>query len=118
MGKLKDQLAIVSGASRGIGEAIAERFAAEGARVVIASRKQTAVDEVAARLNERYPGAIVARACHIGDPAAIRLFVDGSVVEVFTEGRPTFSARAYPSTGGIWRLIGGEGTAVWELGVD
>lgn len=55
---------------------------------------------------------------HRGDPAAIRLFVDGSVVEVFTEGRPTFSARAYPSTGGIWRLIGGEGTAVWELGVD
>ena len=42
--------AIVTGASRGIGLAIAERLVADGARVVITARKQEALDEAAAGL--------------------------------------------------------------------
>lgn len=44
--QLADKVAIVTGASRGIGHAIALAFAREGATVVIASRKQDALDEV------------------------------------------------------------------------
>ncbi len=48
--------AIVTGASRGIGKATAFRLAAEGCNVVLTSRKQEALDEVAAELSEAYPG--------------------------------------------------------------
>jgi NAD(P)-dependent dehydrogenase (short-subunit alcohol dehydrogenase family) len=44
---LKDQVAVITGASRGIGEAIARTFARQGAKVAISSRKQDALDAVA-----------------------------------------------------------------------
>lgn len=48
--RLTGKTAIVTGASRGIGFAIAERLVAEGARVVITARKQEALDEAVAQL--------------------------------------------------------------------
>ncbi len=61
---LKDKVIVITGASRGIGEAIARMAVAQGAKVVLASRKQADLDKVAADLG---PSAI-AVACHTGKP--------------------------------------------------
>ena len=62
MGVLDNQVAIVTGASRGIGRAIAETFVREGARVVICSRKQESLDQVAREIGS----AARPIACHVG----------------------------------------------------
>jgi dehydrogenase/reductase SDR family member 4 len=63
--RLEDKVAIVTGASRGIGQSIAEVFAREGAVVIICGRKQEALDRVAAGLNG-LPGRVIPVACHVG----------------------------------------------------
>ncbi len=50
--RFQDKVVMVTGASRGIGEAIARGFAAEGAKVALLSRKQEALDAVAAKIAE------------------------------------------------------------------
>lgn len=59
------KVALVSGASRGIGAAIAKGLAAQGARLVLSSRKQEAVGAVAAEIAAS-GGEALPVACHVG----------------------------------------------------
>lgn len=71
---LTGRVAVVTGASRGIGAAIAGAYAQHGARVVVSSRKQEACEEVAREIVAA-GGDAVPIACHIGDMEALaRLF--------------------------------------------
>jgi dehydrogenase/reductase SDR family member 4 len=60
--QLKDKVAIVTGASRGIGRAISELFAKEGASVVICGRKLEPLNQVAKEIT----GRVLPVACHVG----------------------------------------------------
>ncbi len=73
---LRDRVAIITGASRGIGSAIADALADRGARVVLSSRKQADLDAEAERINARHPGAAIAVAAHAGNPADLERLVD------------------------------------------
>jgi NAD(P)-dependent dehydrogenase (short-subunit alcohol dehydrogenase family) len=79
--ELKDKVAIVSGASRGIGEAIALAFADAGASVVVSSRKLEGVEAVAAKIKERGHPAL-ALAAHVGRPEECKSLI-GKTVERF-----------------------------------
>jgi len=68
---LKDKVAIVTGASRGIGRSIAEVFVREGAQVVICGRKQETLDVVAKEIG---PG-VKPVVCHVGKSADIEALV-------------------------------------------
>jgi aminoglycoside phosphotransferase (APT) family kinase protein/NAD(P)-dependent dehydrogenase (short-subunit alcohol dehydrogenase family) len=63
--RLDGKVAIVSGASRGIGEAVARLLAAHGAHVVVSSRRQESCETVASSIREA-GGEATAIACHVG----------------------------------------------------
>jgi NADP-dependent 3-hydroxy acid dehydrogenase YdfG len=69
MGSLDGRVALITGASRGIGSAIASTLAAEGARVALASRSGD---------DAGIPGAF-AQACDVRDAAALQSMVDATV---------------------------------------
>ncbi len=66
---MEDKVIVVTGGSRGIGEAIARACLEAGAKVVIASRKQADLDATAARLADA--GEVAAIACHTGKEADV-----------------------------------------------
>ena len=76
--RLDGRVAIITGASKGIGASIAQIFAANGAKVVVSSRKQAAVDEVVAEI-QAAGGEALAVAAHVGDTQALENLVKLSI---------------------------------------
>lgn len=75
---LQGKVAVLTGASKGIGEAMAIAMAQAGARVVVSSRKQDAVEAVAEGIRKS-GGEAIAAACHVGKAEQRRALVDAAL---------------------------------------
>jgi NAD(P)-dependent dehydrogenase (short-subunit alcohol dehydrogenase family) len=74
MDRLTDKVAIVTGAARGIGLAIAKRFVAEGAKVILAD-----IDERTGTIEAKRLGAAARfAACDVGDSKQVNQLIEGA----------------------------------------
>lgn len=85
--RLQNQVAIVTGAGRGIGHAIAVRLAAEGAQIAAVSRTEANAQRTADELNAARPGSARAYAVDVADHAAVtalggRILADFSRIDI------------------------------------
>lgn len=78
---LKDKVTIITGGAQGIGSAVAERFAAEGARVILTSRDGAKAQDAAEALN-RKGGDARGLSVRIDDRDSVKELIDG-VVEAY-----------------------------------
>ena len=72
MQQLAGKTAIVTGAGRGIGNAIARRFASEGATVILISRSASSCGGAAEEINKEFPGSCTAYPCDVADYDAVQ----------------------------------------------
>jgi NAD(P)-dependent dehydrogenase (short-subunit alcohol dehydrogenase family) len=72
---MEGKVALVTGGSRGIGKAIAATMAAAGAKVMISSRKQDALEAAAAEMD----GEVAVFAANVGDPESARTVVAATI---------------------------------------
>ncbi len=73
---LTGKVAVITGSSKGIGRAIAERMAQHGAKVTISSRKAGPCDEVAAAINARHPSQAISVPANISSKDDLQRLVD------------------------------------------
>ena len=99
MSLLEGKVAVVTGASRGIGESIAAAFLREGAAVVICGRKQETLDEVARALPK---GRVLPVQCHVGRAADVQKLIGHYKAN---ENGSLFGLRRIGKTSVLWGVV-------------
>jgi NAD(P)-dependent dehydrogenase (short-subunit alcohol dehydrogenase family) len=113
---LKDQVAIVTGASRGIGEAIAVRLAEHGAAVMLVARKPDALHAVAERITKA-GGRAVAMTGHTGKAEDVKAVVAKTIAEFGKVDVLVNNAAANPYFGPMLGIDDGAWDKTFEVNV-
>ncbi len=111
MGRLKGKVAIVTGGNAGIGEAVAKRFAAEGASVTITGRRQAELDRVAAAIRQ-HTDKVLPISGSVTDEAHVQEVVRATVdrfgridIVVNNAGIGDFGTRLHEIDDERWRTV-------------
>jgi 3-oxoacyl-[acyl-carrier protein] reductase len=72
MSRFANKIAVVTGGGRGIGQEIARKLAAEGAKVAVVSRSESSCGKAADEINAEFPGAAKAYAVDVADHDAVQ----------------------------------------------
>jgi 3-oxoacyl-[acyl-carrier protein] reductase len=75
---LKDRIAVIAGASQGIGHATAEAFAAEGCKLAICSRGRESLEAVAEELRKSHGVQVFAQAVDVGAAEPVQEFIEAT----------------------------------------
>ena len=78
---LKDKVAIITGGSRGIGKAIAERFAQEGCNLLLASRTKSELEKTAESIKKQFPVKVSSYQTDIGNENEVISMVQQTITE-------------------------------------
>lgn len=76
---MKNETAIITGSTSGIGKCIAEKFLAEGCKVTICSRSEEKVKKTLAELSKKHKDSVIGFACDVNDPKALKKLVDKTI---------------------------------------
>ena len=106
----RDRVVVITGGASGIGRALGERFAADGARVVLADVERDRLERTAAELGKNASGEVTGVAVDVTDPASVEALAAG-VYERFgavhvlinNAGVGAPSAKPWETTPNDWR---------------
>lgn len=77
--RMKNEIAIITGSTSGIGKKLAELFLKEGAKVAICSRNEDKVNNTLAEFKEKFGNNVIGAVCDVSDPIAVKNIVDKTI---------------------------------------
>jgi 3-oxoacyl-[acyl-carrier protein] reductase len=104
---LGDKVAAVAAASKGLGRAVAEALAREGARLAVCSRDGGRIAETARDLKQKYGADVLSVVCDVSDPESVAGFRD-RVLETFGGADILFANAGGPPPGGVLDVTPGD----------
>lgn len=112
--KIKDKIAVVAAASKGLGKAAAEALAAEGAHLAICSRDKTRIEKTASEIREKYRVRVLPAVVDVTDPNSVESFKN-NVLQEFDACHILFTNAGGPPPGKVDTFSGEDYKKALEL---